>query len=219
MDVKKASSKRVFISLPKKHLPALEQYYDLVNCLSHLSKENMTVSFYLSSNMPWTSRFPIIYQDHGLFVTDLIPHINEGYLKAYFREWGTVTACKVKTEENTALFVPFVYRFFGDLGDLLTILKEVLLSVELDPRLRRTQTWQEIRPWPMWGLLPRMKQIEQTGLVLITLEEAMWSWNELSAQRLVCVNVSFSSLGAAGFTNPISRVNAGNVSFCKLHIR
>ena len=141
--------------------------------------------------MPWTSRFPIIYQDHGLFVTDLIPHINEGYLQAYFREWGTVTACKVKTEENTALFVPFYFlEISGDLGDLLTILKEVLLSVELDPRLRRTR--REIRQRPLWGLLPRMKQIEQTGLVLIMLEEAMWSWNELSAQRWVCISVSFS---------------------------
>ncbi|XP_038845292.1 heterogeneous nuclear ribonucleoprotein A0-like [Salvelinus namaycush] len=34
--------------------------------------------------------------DHGLFIKDLITNINEGYLQAYFRQWGSITACTIK---------------------------------------------------------------------------------------------------------------------------
>ncbi|KAM3598559.1 uncharacterized protein V6R79_019573 [Siganus canaliculatus] len=34
--------------------------------------------------------------EHGVFITELNPYINEGYLRAYFRDWGTVTAAKIK---------------------------------------------------------------------------------------------------------------------------
>uniref|UniRef100_A0A668AFE0 RRM domain-containing protein n=1 Tax=Myripristis murdjan TaxID=586833 RepID=A0A668AFE0_9TELE len=33
--------------------------------------------------------------DHGLVIKQLNPYINEGYLQAYFREFGTITACKI----------------------------------------------------------------------------------------------------------------------------
>ncbi|KAL3053703.1 hypothetical protein OYC64_006095 [Pagothenia borchgrevinki] len=59
--------KRVYISLPKKHMAALAQTYPL---------------------------------DHGVIVKDLNTYINEGYLQSYFREWGTITACKVKKNPN-----------------------------------------------------------------------------------------------------------------------
>ncbi|XP_034567825.1 heterogeneous nuclear ribonucleoprotein A1 [Notolabrus celidotus] len=39
--------------------------------------------------------------DHGLVIKDLNPYVNEGYVRAYFRDWGTVTACKVKKNPNS----------------------------------------------------------------------------------------------------------------------
>uniref|UniRef100_A0A3B4ZV33 RRM domain-containing protein n=1 Tax=Stegastes partitus TaxID=144197 RepID=A0A3B4ZV33_9TELE len=39
--------------------------------------------------------------DHGLVVRDLNPYLNEGYIQAYFREWGTVTSCKIKKNPNS----------------------------------------------------------------------------------------------------------------------
>ncbi|XP_062295475.1 heterogeneous nuclear ribonucleoprotein A1 isoform X2 [Scomber scombrus] len=38
--------------------------------------------------------------DHGLVIKDLNPYLNEGYIQAYFREWGTITACKIKKTSN-----------------------------------------------------------------------------------------------------------------------
>uniref|UniRef100_A0A672G787 RRM domain-containing protein n=1 Tax=Salarias fasciatus TaxID=181472 RepID=A0A672G787_SALFA len=32
--------------------------------------------------------------DHGLVITDLNPYLNEGYIEAYFREWGSIISCK-----------------------------------------------------------------------------------------------------------------------------
>ncbi|XP_064843172.1 heterogeneous nuclear ribonucleoproteins A2/B1-like [Oncorhynchus masou masou] len=34
--------------------------------------------------------------DHGLVIKDLSTNINEGYLQAYFRQWGSITACTIK---------------------------------------------------------------------------------------------------------------------------
>uniref|UniRef100_A0AAZ3PH87 Uncharacterized protein n=1 Tax=Oncorhynchus tshawytscha TaxID=74940 RepID=A0AAZ3PH87_ONCTS len=34
--------------------------------------------------------------DHGLVIKDLSTNINEGYLQAYFRQWGSITACSIK---------------------------------------------------------------------------------------------------------------------------
>ncbi|XP_041634495.1 heterogeneous nuclear ribonucleoprotein A0 [Cheilinus undulatus] len=39
--------------------------------------------------------------DHGLVIKDLNPYVNEGYVRAYFREWGTVTACKIKKNQSS----------------------------------------------------------------------------------------------------------------------
>ncbi|XP_035036101.1 heterogeneous nuclear ribonucleoproteins A1 homolog [Hippoglossus stenolepis] len=39
--------------------------------------------------------------DHGLVIKDLNPYLNEGYLQAYFREWGTITRCKISKGSNT----------------------------------------------------------------------------------------------------------------------
>lgn len=48
-----------------------------------------------------------------MVIKDLNPYLNEGYLQAYFREWGTVTMCKVRDEkQNTALSVTLAIYIF-----------------------------------------------------------------------------------------------------------
>ncbi|XP_054463287.1 uncharacterized protein LOC129098318 [Anoplopoma fimbria] len=39
--------------------------------------------------------------DHGLVITELNPYVNAGYVRAYFKDWGVVTACKVKKMPNS----------------------------------------------------------------------------------------------------------------------
>ncbi|XP_020789472.2 ribonucleoprotein RB97D [Boleophthalmus pectinirostris] len=60
--------------------------------------------------------------EHGLFVKGLNPYLNEGYVQAYFREWGNVTGCKIKkassTENNKALaYVRFASEKEADIAD------------------------------------------------------------------------------------------------------
>lgn len=46
--------------------------------------------------------FAVHYElDHGLVITELNPYVNEGYVRAYFQEWGTITACKVKKDPKS----------------------------------------------------------------------------------------------------------------------
>ncbi|XP_030200264.1 heterogeneous nuclear ribonucleoprotein A0 [Gadus morhua] len=50
--------------------------------------------------------------EHGLIVKQLNAFINEGYMQAYFRDWGNVTGCKIlknyKSEDSKAMgFVRF----------------------------------------------------------------------------------------------------------------
>ncbi|XP_063760738.1 heterogeneous nuclear ribonucleoprotein A2 homolog 1 [Eleginops maclovinus] len=82
MDIK--TPKRVYISLPKKHMVALAQKYQL---------------------------------DHGLVIKDLNPYINEGYVRAYFKEWGTVTACKVTRNPTSVAYVRFSAEDEADRAD------------------------------------------------------------------------------------------------------
>ncbi|XP_046894613.1 heterogeneous nuclear ribonucleoproteins A2/B1 isoform X2 [Hypomesus transpacificus] len=47
-------------------------------------------------------RFAEIYElDHGLVVKNLNPYINEGYLQAYFREWGNITLCTIHKDNSS----------------------------------------------------------------------------------------------------------------------
>ncbi|XP_062303768.1 heterogeneous nuclear ribonucleoproteins A2/B1 isoform X1 [Osmerus eperlanus] len=47
-------------------------------------------------------RLAEIYElDHGLLVKNLNPYINEGYLQAYFREWGNITSCKIHKDNSS----------------------------------------------------------------------------------------------------------------------
>ncbi|XP_059892927.1 heterogeneous nuclear ribonucleoproteins A2/B1-like [Gadus macrocephalus] len=50
--------------------------------------------------------------EHGLIIMQLNAFINEGYMQAYFRDWGNVTGCKIiknyKSEDSKAIgFVRF----------------------------------------------------------------------------------------------------------------
>uniref|UniRef100_A0A3Q2E1K7 RRM domain-containing protein n=1 Tax=Cyprinodon variegatus TaxID=28743 RepID=A0A3Q2E1K7_CYPVA len=40
--------------------------------------------------------------DHGLLIMNLGHNINEGYLRAYFKEYGDITMCKIKTCSNSS---------------------------------------------------------------------------------------------------------------------
>ncbi|KAF0032734.1 hypothetical protein F2P81_015024 [Scophthalmus maximus] len=60
--------------------------------------------------------------DHGVVIKDLNPYLNEGYLQAYFREWGTVTMCKITKEPssekaNVMAYVRFSVEAEADRAD------------------------------------------------------------------------------------------------------
>ncbi|XP_072298296.1 ribonucleoprotein RB97D [Eucyclogobius newberryi] len=60
--------------------------------------------------------------DHGLFVKGLNPYLNEGYVQAYFREWGNVTGCKItkvssEGEKKSVAYVRFESETEADLAD------------------------------------------------------------------------------------------------------
>ncbi|KAM4598059.1 heterogeneous nuclear ribonucleoproteins A2/B1 [Polymixia lowei] len=51
--------------------------------------------------------------DHGLIVKQLNPYINEGYVQAYFRDWGTITACKIKKNYSSEVDKGMAYVRFS----------------------------------------------------------------------------------------------------------
>ncbi|XP_023265790.1 heterogeneous nuclear ribonucleoprotein A1-like [Seriola lalandi dorsalis] len=57
--------------------------------------------------------------DHGLVIKELNPCLNEGYIRAYFREWGTVTACKIKkcSKNKSMAYVRFSAEDEADRAD------------------------------------------------------------------------------------------------------
>ncbi|XP_068194091.1 uncharacterized protein [Antennarius striatus] len=66
---------------------------------------------YIRLPKKYMSAFAEKYElDHGLFILELNPYINEGYIRAYFRHWGNVTWCKVfyiARENQSVAFVAF----------------------------------------------------------------------------------------------------------------
>lgn len=57
----------------------------------------------------------VCFQEHGLFITELNSYISEGYIRAYFKYWGTIRVCKVRTKGLLPEFICFVTFFFFDL--------------------------------------------------------------------------------------------------------
>lgn len=55
----------------------------------------------------------VCFQEHGLFITELNPYISEGYIRAYFKYWGTITVCKVRTTQHLPVFVLLVTSWSG----------------------------------------------------------------------------------------------------------
>lgn len=58
---------------------------------------------------------------HGLVITELNPYLNEGYVQAYFREWGNITSCQVKRQgsgkSKSVAFVRFTSEDEADEAD------------------------------------------------------------------------------------------------------
>uniref|UniRef100_A0A3Q3WBI3 RRM domain-containing protein n=1 Tax=Mola mola TaxID=94237 RepID=A0A3Q3WBI3_MOLML len=46
--------------------------------------------------------------EHGLFIKELNPYIKEGYVRAYFRDWGTITACRINHNAGLNKAVAYV---------------------------------------------------------------------------------------------------------------
>ncbi|XP_049925237.1 uncharacterized protein LOC126405517 [Epinephelus moara] len=71
---------------------------------------------YISLPQKYLADFAENYDlDHGLVVRDLNPYVNESYVRAYFRKWGTVTSCKVKRspisgEDKAVAYVRFATK-------------------------------------------------------------------------------------------------------------
>uniref|UniRef100_A0A3B5PVD6 RRM domain-containing protein n=1 Tax=Xiphophorus maculatus TaxID=8083 RepID=A0A3B5PVD6_XIPMA len=59
--------------------------------------------------------------DHGLFITDLNPYINEDYVAAYFKPFGCVTMCQIKNSPGSSkdrlAYVRFSTEAEADLAD------------------------------------------------------------------------------------------------------
>uniref|UniRef100_A0A3B5MIK6 RRM domain-containing protein n=1 Tax=Xiphophorus couchianus TaxID=32473 RepID=A0A3B5MIK6_9TELE len=55
--------------------------------------------------------------DHGLFITDLNPYINEDYVAAYFKPFGCVTMCQVDSSKDRLAYVRFSTEAEADLAD------------------------------------------------------------------------------------------------------
>uniref|UniRef100_A0A3B5M1I1 RRM domain-containing protein n=1 Tax=Xiphophorus couchianus TaxID=32473 RepID=A0A3B5M1I1_9TELE len=55
--------------------------------------------------------------DHGLFITDLNPYINEGYVAAYFKPFGCVTINDSITICDRLAYVRFSTEAEADLAD------------------------------------------------------------------------------------------------------
>ncbi|AWP18974.1 putative MKI67 FHA domain-interacting nucleolar phosphoprotein-like [Scophthalmus maximus] len=78
---------------------------------------------YISLPKKYMAAFGENYElDHGVVIKDLNPYLNEGYLQAYFREWGTVTMCKITKEPssekaNVMAYVRFSVEAEADRAD------------------------------------------------------------------------------------------------------
>lgn len=158
---------RGYISLPKKHMAALSQHYELVSLIifiyyttcnmdddvnwlwaakirhvlcknqcftKHIFRlEHLLWAFCLILHLclilyylSYTLGCFVFKQDHGLIIKDLKSYLSEGYLRAYFREWGTVTKCKVMLRWLFFYCLQLVFFMF--------------IFIFLDHRLTRSKT-------------------------------------------------------------------------------
>ncbi|KAM9345925.1 uncharacterized protein ABDE67_012528 [Symphorus nematophorus] len=146
MDVKTAPTKRVYISLQKKHMAAFAKNYEL---------------------------------DHGLVIRELNPYINEGYVRAYFREWGTVTACKIKKGHDSDKALAFVRFSTEDEADRAEwagphyIGGDVEVKRVVSPKVEGDSDGEDVTPV---AAKPRPRRSMGLGYIL---EDAQWLDDEL----------------------------------------
>ncbi|XP_071386608.1 heterogeneous nuclear ribonucleoprotein A0 [Centroberyx affinis] len=119
--------------------------------------------------------------DHGLVIKQLNPYINEGYLHAYFREWGSITACKIKknssSEDNKAVaYVRFSSVNEADRADWAGPHyiggTEVEVKRVVSPKMEEDSE-EEI---PTVTAIPRPRRSMGLGYIL---EDAQWLDDEL----------------------------------------
>ncbi|XP_050930106.1 uncharacterized protein LOC127143036 [Lates calcarifer] len=120
--------------------------------------------------------------EHGLVVKDLNLYLNEGYVRAYFREWGTVTACKVRRcpnlEKNKAMaYVRFATEDEADRADWAG--PHYIGGLEVDvkrvvsPKMEEEDTGDELATAPV---ISRPRRSMGLGYIL---EDAQWLDDDL----------------------------------------
>ncbi|CAL9693286.1 unnamed protein product [Knipowitschia caucasica] len=116
--------------------------------------------------------------EHGLFIIGLYPYLNEGYIQAYFREWGNVTSCKIKKTEDkkSVAYVRFSSEKEADVADWngphCIGGTEVTVKRVVSPKLEgeeEKQTASEVSK-------PRPRRSMGLGYIL---EDAQWLDNEM----------------------------------------
>ncbi|XP_053194688.1 heterogeneous nuclear ribonucleoprotein A2 homolog 1 isoform X2 [Scomber japonicus] len=130
---------------------------------------------YISLPKKYMASFAAHYElDHGLVLKDLNPYLNEGYIRAYFREWGTITACKVmRTSYNSGLgYVRFSAEEEADRADWAG--PHILGGSEVE--VKRVMEEEEDEKAKAITALPRPRRSMGLGYLL---EDAQWLDNDL----------------------------------------
>ncbi|XP_075880417.1 uncharacterized protein LOC142886996 [Nelusetta ayraudi] len=116
--------------------------------------------------------------EHGIFIKELNPYINEGYLRAYFKDWGTVTASRINHSQENPKAVAYVGFSSEDeadraewsgphyIGGDVEVKRVVTLKTEGDTELPESTLRSKTRPRRSMGL----------GYIL---EDAQWLDEEL----------------------------------------
>ncbi|TNN72693.1 Heterogeneous nuclear ribonucleoprotein A1 [Liparis tanakae] len=113
--------------------------------------------------------------DHGLIIKELNPYINAGYIQAYFKEWGVVTACKVKKSTNpkndkSVAYVRFSTEDDADKAEWASphyIGGDVVVKRVVSPKMAETSEEEES------SVITRPRPRRSMGLGYI-LEDAHW---------------------------------------------
>ncbi|XP_058510430.1 uncharacterized protein LOC131476014 [Solea solea] len=122
---------------------------------------------YISIPKKYMAAFGEHYElDHGLVIKSLNTYLNEGYLQAYFREWGTTTKVKINkghNVENKAIaYVRFSSEDEADRADWagphyiggteVQVKRVVSPKLEEDDQEKETPAPARPRPRPSMGL-------------------------------------------------------------------
>ncbi|XP_028293075.1 heterogeneous nuclear ribonucleoprotein A2 homolog 1 [Gouania willdenowi] len=117
--------------------------------------------------------------EHGIVITELINYLNEGYIQAYFREWGTVTSCKIRKhlhsgKQSSVAFVMFACETEADRADWAG--PHCIGGMEV--RVRRVISPREVEDSKEEAVPTKPHPRRSMGLGYI-LEDAQWLDDEL----------------------------------------